>query len=252
MNDLILNEQNLNAMIRMAEAMAGSNLLPTPYQRNPANLLVVLTMARELNIPPMQAINGINVIQGKPSVSPQLMLALIYNKYPNALIRISCNDKEQVVTVTMSRDKTDLENTTVHWSMQRAQQMGLTGKDNWKKQPMTMLKWRAVAEAARERFPDVIMGLYTVEEMAPDRLMTENGEPESQIIEAKIMPKTSIDKLRELVQARMKAGVSKEALLNVFKTIVSINSLKELGDLPDEKINELIIFINDQNNTFNN
>ena len=42
--------------------------------------------------------------------------------------------------------------------------MGLTGKDNYKKQAVNMLKWRAVAESFRVTFPDVLMGLYAPEE----------------------------------------------------------------------------------------
>ena len=49
-----------------------------------------------------------------------------------------------------------------------AKTLGLAGKDNWKKQPATMLKWRAVSACARVVFPDVIQGMYTPEEIGQD------------------------------------------------------------------------------------
>jgi hypothetical protein len=51
----------------------------------------------------------------------------------------------------------------------------LTGKDNYKKQPATMLKWRAVAACARVVFPDVILGLYTPEEMGAEVVADNEG-----------------------------------------------------------------------------
>ena len=49
--------------------------------------------------------------------------------------------------------------------MATAAQLGLADKDNWRKQPKVMRKWRAVAACARVVFSDVITGLYTPEEM---------------------------------------------------------------------------------------
>jgi hypothetical protein len=53
--------------------------------------------------------------------------------------------------------------------------LGLTGKDNYKKQPAVMLRWRAVAACARIVFPDVILGLYTPDEMGANVNVTEDG-----------------------------------------------------------------------------
>ena len=52
--------------------------------------------------------------------------------------------------------------------------MQLAGKDNYKKQAATMYKWRAIAACARAVFADVILGLYTPDEMGAD--VNEDGE----------------------------------------------------------------------------
>jgi len=150
----------LKAQLVLAEQMSKSCLLPKSLYGKPHDILILLQQGRELDIPPLQAINGINIIQGKPTISPQLMLGLIYRKAPEASIEIVC--KENSVTVTMKRKGGKPYSTT--WDMARAAKMQLTKKDNWVKQPMTMLKWRAVSDAARVVFPDIISGLYTPEE----------------------------------------------------------------------------------------
>lgn len=250
MNDLILDERNLKTMMTMAKELSSSNLLPTAYQKNPANLLLVIAMARELQIPPMQAINSLNVISGKVCTSPQLMLALIYSRFPNAVVQVLIDHKEKQVIVRMSRDKQIGVFTESIWNMQRADQMALASKDNWRKQPITMLKWRAVAEAARECFPDVIMGLYTNEEMAPQNVFVdENGALEDQLIQTP--PKIKIeagplDRLRALVLERMNAGVSEEALVKMLSAIFPIQKLRDLTLVDDESINGMVSVLSDQ------
>lgn len=161
----------IKAQLVMAERMAQSKLIPYTLHKKPHDILIILQQGRELNIPPMQALNGINVIQGKPTVSPQLMLAMIYRGMPNALIEFDLNEKDSVAIVTMARAG-GVNKYTSTWSLDRANKMGLTGKDNWKKQPMTMLKWRAVSDAARIVFPDIISGIYTTEEFDGDSAST--------------------------------------------------------------------------------
>lgn len=152
-------------MQRMALAFSKSALIPPHLKGKFEDVLVILQTSKELNIPPMQGINGINVIQGKPSISPELQLALIKSNCPNAFIKIEEDHKTQTVRCTMapSRERMD-ESFVSTWDMARAKSMHLADKDNYKKQPMTMLKWRAVGEAARTVFPHVTKGLYNFEE----------------------------------------------------------------------------------------
>jgi hypothetical protein len=51
------------------------------------------------------------------------------------------------------------------FTIQDAEKMGLTSKDNWKKQPAVMLQWRACAQLIRQVYPDLINGLHATEEI---------------------------------------------------------------------------------------
>lgn len=152
-----------------AEYFAQSQLIPQALRGKPHDIAIILQMGMEVGLSQLQSLNGINVIQGKPSVSPEAQLALIRSRCPDAFIKIDMDHVKQTVTVTMARStsKEHLDQSfTAVWDITRAQKMGYLNKDNYKTQPMVMLKWRAVGEAARTVFSDILKGLYSDEEMA--------------------------------------------------------------------------------------
>lgn len=58
--------------------------------------------------------------------------------------------------------------------------MGLSSKDNYKKQKGVMYKWRALSDALRTKFPDALGGVYTPEELgATVRVVGDTLEVES-------------------------------------------------------------------------
>lgn len=161
-----------NDILTTAKALIASGFLPKSID-TVDKAFAIITMSQELGIGMWQGLNGINVIQGKPTVSPQLMLALINRSGQLEDMQIDANADRAIVTLKRRGRTAHTETFTI----KDAAAQGLTGKDNYRKQPATMLKWRAVAAAARVVFPDAIMGLYTVEEIAPDAVtVTEDGE----------------------------------------------------------------------------
>lgn len=157
-------------MTQQAEALVGSGFLPQSVN-TVQKAVAIMTLGRELGIGAWAALSSVNVIQQKPTVSPQLMLALINRS--GQLEDMLMSDDGQACTVTMKR-----RGRTPHthvFSMQDAAAMGLANKDNWKKQPAIMRQWRAVAACARVVFADVVLGLYTPEEMGADVIADEQG-----------------------------------------------------------------------------
>jgi hypothetical protein len=121
----------------------------------------------------MAALNNISIIQGKPTVSPQLMLAMA--NATREVEDVQITSSEQGATVTIKRKGRKAHTTT--FGPKDAKAMGLDGKDNYKKQPATMYQWRAVAANLRVTFADVILGLYTPDEMGA--VVDEEGAIES-------------------------------------------------------------------------
>jgi hypothetical protein len=120
---------------------------------------VILMTGMELGLGPMQALQNIAVVNGKPTSEAKLILALIQSRCPDALIQIESTHDKAVVKMTRGQNSY----TTV-WDVTRAQKLGLMEKPNYRSQLGTMLKWRAVTDAARTVFPDIVMGLYSDDE----------------------------------------------------------------------------------------
>ena len=147
-------------MREQASMLVTTGFLPQAI-KTPEQAVAIILTGRELGIGTMAALNNISVIQGKPTVSPQLMLALVNRT--GQLEDISIQSGADGATCTIKRQRRSPY--TARFGPKEAQAMGLAGKDNYKKQAATMYKWRAVAEAVRFTFSDVTLGLYTPEEM---------------------------------------------------------------------------------------
>ncbi len=136
---------------------------------NEVQALFVMLKGFEIGVSPIQALEGIQVIKGKTTVSPQLMLAMINRSGLMEDMKID-GDTNQC-TVTMQRVGRSAHTET--FTMDNARSMNLAGNHNWKAQPATMLNWRAVSACARVVFPDVIQGMYTPEELGAE--VSEDG-----------------------------------------------------------------------------
>lgn len=158
-----LQIQNWDDLMRISDFFSKSALIPTHLRQKPADIAIILMKGAELGFQAMQAMDSIDVINGKPALKPEAQMALIYQKFPGLHLAIVQDEKAVSVTVEMGRVNGTPTFTTT-WSLARARQMGLDQKDNYKKQPLTMLKWRALGEAARTVFPDITRGLYNTEE----------------------------------------------------------------------------------------
>lgn len=158
-------------MKEQADMLVKTGFLP-PSIKNADQAVAIILTGRELNIPAMAALNNINVIQGKPTISPQLMLALINRSRQLESLEVVTGAEGAIVTMKR-RGRAPY---VAKFGPEEAKAMGLDSKDNYKKQAGTMYQWRAVAMAARTVFPDVILGLYTPEEMGAPVAVGDTGE----------------------------------------------------------------------------
>lgn len=235
-------QAEFDTMREQANTLVKTGFLPVSIKTAEQALAIILT-GRELGVPAMTALNGINVIQGKPTVSPQLMLGLIGRS--GLLEDIKINTSEEGASVMMKR-----RGRTAHteiFGFDEAKAMGLLSKDNYRKQAGTMYKWRAVSACARVVFPDVLLGLYTHEEIAPDAIVNEDGE----LMEAPVMDAVAevvaepVKKEKRVYKPKKKNQMSEEERRAELITSCGIGfrKMNELGFSPKwnlETINELI------------
>ncbi len=158
-------------LMQVAEMLTKSGLLPQSIKTKEQAAVIILK-GRELGFPTLEAFAQINVIQGKPTISPQGMISLVRRTGQLEYLKIEQNDNNTATTVRVKR-KGEPEHATT-FSDEDAKAMGLLGKDNWQKQKPVMRQWRAVGANLRITFADIIGGMYPPEEMGAD--VNDEGE----------------------------------------------------------------------------
>ena len=152
--------------IQFSEMLASSQMVPRAYQGKPQDIMVCVQWGYEIGLAPMQALQNIAVINGKPSV---------YGDAAMALVQASpvCEDIEEYfegegttnpVAVCVAKRK-GRKPVVSKFSVEDAKRAGLWGKQGpWQAYPKRMLAMRARGFALRDAFPDVLKGLITAEE----------------------------------------------------------------------------------------
>lgn len=142
--------------LRYAEALSKASLLPAAFKGKPADVLLAMEWGAALGMAPMQAINSIHVINGKPGLSANALAALVRRE--GHRMRVTGDDTTATASI-WRRDDQDFEY-RVTWTIDMAKRAGLlTGKDNWEKYPAAMLKARAQTAVVRDACPELIIGL---------------------------------------------------------------------------------------------
>ena len=161
-------ESELEAWARDAIAISqiAANIATTSlagqYRGKPDEVTAVILAGHELGIQPMTSLKSIDVIQGQPALRAHAMRGLLQSK-GHEIELVESDDNHCIMR---GRRKGADEWQTVVWDIPRAQRLGLLGKDQWKKQPKTMLINRATGEICRLVAADALHGMpYAAEEL---------------------------------------------------------------------------------------
>lgn len=137
--------------------LAPSTILPTAYRGNAANAFVAAETGAALGLEPLQALASIAVINGRATLSSDLMAAVI--RRAGHTLRIVENSPESV-TATLIRADDKTFKFEVTWDKDKAVKAGLWGqKGPWKQYPTQMLRARAITEVARQGASEALMGM---------------------------------------------------------------------------------------------
>lgn len=152
--------------MQFSEMLAKSQMVPKAYQGKPEDIMVAVQWGYEIGLAPMQALQNISVINGKPSVYGDAAMALVQASpvCDGVDESIEGEGTPNPVAVCVARRK-GRNPVIVRFSVEDAKRAGLWGKAGpWQAYPKRMLQMRARGFALRDAFPDVLKGLITAEE----------------------------------------------------------------------------------------
>ena len=179
MNSLAVVE--FETMQRMSIALYKSGYFADV--KSEAQAIVKVMAGAELGLAPFASMTGIHIINGKPTLSANLIATLVKNdpRYDFG-VPVCNNELCQVVWFENGKDVGDSS-----FTIEEAKQANLTGKAVWKQYPSDMLFARAITRGARRFAPGIFGGapVYTPEELGADT------DQDGNIVEGEIVPEPS-------------------------------------------------------------
>lgn len=163
-----LTPATLTEAMSASEAMARSQLVPKEFIGKPSNILVAMQWGNELGLSPMQSLQNIAIINGKPTMYGDALLALVRADIRCLGVeeKVEGEGDKRVATCTIKREQgAGVEEVARTFSVADAKQAKLWGKQGpWQQYPERMLQMRARGFCMRDAFPDVLRGVITTEE----------------------------------------------------------------------------------------
>lgn len=152
---------------RIAQSLAATSFVPASLRGKPQDITAAILAGQELGLQPMATLRSLDVIQGTPALRAHAMRGLVQS-HGHKIQIIESTDK--ICRMRGRRkDEGDDDWQETEWTIEQAQALGLLGKDQWKKQPKTMLVARCTGVICRLVAADVLFAMpYASEELGDD------------------------------------------------------------------------------------
>ena len=177
-----LRVQSVSDLMTLGKIAAASGLVPKDYANQPEKCAGAIAFGAELGLAPMQALQCIANINGRPSIwgdsAKALCLASSVCEAIDETIEGEGTPNPKAICVCKRRGHGSP--VRAEFSVEDAKRAGLWGKSGpWSDYPKRMLKFRARGFILRDQFGDILKGLRTVEEardIAPEINVTPLSE----------------------------------------------------------------------------
>lgn len=260
-----LTPRSLSEAMEFSKLISDSSICPVNFKGKPGDVLIAIQMGAEVGLKPIQALQNIAVINGRPSIWGDAAIGLVLASPVCEDIIETSNEDGTIYSCTAIRK--GHEPRTYTFSVEEAKQAGLLGKaGTWAQYRKRMLQMRARGFALRDKFADVLKGLILAEEamdMPPVRqekfMGNVNGVPASasrtEQLKAKMISSTATvekeavtDEKKVTSDAVQTGEINHDFIISQLKSAKTIPELSAAMNLtnkltnPDEKKNALKIF----------
>jgi hypothetical protein len=180
-DDSLFSVGKLEHAYRVAKLIASTQLVPKQYQNKPEDVLVACEFGRRLGLGELQAVQNIAVINGKPTMWGDAVLACCQG-HPDfvSITESPIKDKDGATCgFECTLKRAGYEQPIVRqFTVDDAKRAGLWGKQGpWTQYPKRMLQLRARAFALRDGFADALSGIQVREEVEDYQIKEINPKP---------------------------------------------------------------------------
>lgn len=152
--------KDMAGALQFAKAVVKSGF--APHIRSIETAFAILATGAELGLSAMQAIRSIHIIDGKPSLSADLVVGLVKRSPVCEWFRMVESTPTEAIFETQRRGEP--EPTRLEYTSEDARRAGLKDRRNWRQHPAAMLRARAASALARAVYPDLLAGIGLPEE----------------------------------------------------------------------------------------
>lgn len=156
----------------IAKAIANTDMVPKHFRGKPDDLTAAILYGATLGFDPMQSARQVYVVHGQAALYARSMAALVLSA-GHEVWTVATSD-EAVTVAGRRRGSVREEEST--WTFDRARQAGYTNNEKYRTDPQGMLYAKALSEVCRKIAPDVLNGVYAVEEMQMERVEAERTD----------------------------------------------------------------------------
>lgn len=230
----------------LADRLCKSTLLPKSMQGKMADVLVTIMAGQEMGLAPMASLRAFHVIEGKPVLSSDGMVALVISSGKAAYFECISESDTSVTYETLRVGSKSPQRCT--WTMEMAKAAALHQKDNWRLYKRQMLGSRCRSELARRVYPDVLMGCYSPEESS-DWVAPERQAPQQQhadVIDAEFSEETTTNP-REIAQ--IDTAVSLAELKALTGALSKLKLTPAQKDVVNERYRARLVWMKSQSAT---
>jgi hypothetical protein len=157
--------KDVDSMFRFAKCYLQSNLAP-PSFKNEQQLVIAWAKAAELGLSPLQAVEGMSIINNRVGIMGDLALAMVEASGQLEQKRVEYSGEGDSLECSVTLQRRGREAQTYSFSVREAKAAGIYDRSStWRDYPRRMVYYRALGFGLRDEFADVLKGTKTVEEL---------------------------------------------------------------------------------------
>lgn len=218
---LALIPSSHSEMQALADSFAKSALLPDALRGKAADVFVSIVAGAELGLPPMAAIRGVHVVQGRPILSADTMVAIVMGS--GLAEYFMCVEETATSCTYETKRRGAPQPQRITWSDEDTKRAGLNTKEVHRLYTRAMRKARAKSMLARDAYPDVLAGCYDPDEI--EQPVRQAYTPPTDATDAEIVDTSAVDGAL--------SDIENAADVNALKSLAK--SIKDLGLTGDAK-----------------
>jgi hypothetical protein len=234
--------QSFDDAFRFAKMVAASEFSPKDFKGKPESCMLAIQHGSEVGLSPMQSLQSIAVINGRPTIWGDAALALVQASPVCEYVReYTEGDGDNLVAVCEAKRRGYPAPTISRFSVADAKKAGLWGKSGpWQQYPGRMMALRARGFALRNAFADALRGLITAEEAqdyptpAPQQDHGPAGGAYAQFVKPQPEPVVVRPKFNDTLATETPLG---KARILVSKA-TTVERLEKLRSTADERLGD--------------